>query len=90
MNNKQYNYRSTIDDLALTISIQLNIPQGAELVSALGYPQAHSNQSAIRFWIVDHLECYQGVERQFLLSQLIYEIREQIHEHFGLNLFTAY
>jgi len=90
MNHKDMNYTNTFNDLTTTILLRLNIQDGSELVSALGYPNTYTNKAAIKRWVIDHYECYAELNRKELLQHMCESIKLQVHEHFGMELFTIH
>jgi len=87
MTSQHYSYKSIINDLTFTITLKLNITEGNDLVSAIGYPQAYSNTSAIKFWVADHYECYQALNRHEIIQKIITDLTERVSDHFGFNVF---
>ncbi|MDQ6988757.1 MAG: hypothetical protein Q9M19_02665 [Mariprofundaceae bacterium] len=75
--------RVTTNDIAFHIQCKLQLSQGAELVSSLGYPHLSSNKVALRQWVIDHYEAYVGLERSELAEMMATDIHTQVSLYFG-------
>ena len=77
-NMKKEGILTEVNDLSFHIHLRLKLGQGAEWVGAIGYPQASSNLGAIKSWVFENHELYDGLERQAKFQLMLAEVKAKI------------
>jgi len=75
--------QTIVNDLAFQIQFRLQLRQGRDLVSAIGYPDASTHDVAIKRWVYAHVESYAGLERPIQVQMMADEISSSIQAHLG-------
>ena len=82
-NQKVTNLKAKVNAIAFHIQFILQIRQGGELTSALGYQDLSTNDAAIKNWVSDHLEGYLGLEHMEMVQMMAEDINNKISNYFG-------
>jgi len=83
-NQGQY---AQVGDIAFHIQLLLQLGQGKNFAAALGYPEATSNDSAIKQWVQAQIDDYEGLERMEMIQLMANEIKTKIvHYYEGVDL----